>query len=113
MQFIANNSGDGGKAYLLARPIMGIPTMLRGELLSTRMGRTCLADVSKVHELTGEACGAIPPNSLGGMSCDDIWATSVAAEWPCASVGVWLCGQGHPPVTPGQFCVRHWVQILP
>ena len=98
MQFVVNNSGEGGKAYNLVRPNWVLPTKLRGELLSAKLGRTCSADVSIKHELVGESCGAIPPNSLGGMSCDDYWVTRVASEWPCASLGVWLCGQGHPPM---------------
>ena len=99
MQFVANNSGEGGKTYNLVRPNWVLPTKLRSELLSAKMGRTCYADVSITHELVGESCGTIPPNSLGGMSCDDYWVTRVASEWPCASLGVWLCGQGHPPVS--------------
>ena len=98
MQFCVNNTGEGGKTYTLARPNWVLPTKLRGELMSAKLGRTCYADVSIKHELVGESCGAIPPNSLGGMSCDDYWVTRVASEWPVASLGVWLCGQGHPPV---------------
>ena len=98
MQFIVNTWGTEGKAYSLVRPNWVIPTKLREELLAAKVGRICSADVSIRHELTGEACGAIPPNSLGGMSCDDLWAVQVASEWPTASLGVWLCGQGHAPV---------------
>ena len=99
MQFIVNTLGtEEGKAYSLVRPNWVIPTKLKEELAAPRLGRICSADVSITHELTGETCGAVPPNSPGGMSCDDLWAIQVASEWPTASLGVWLCGQGHAPV---------------
>ena len=99
MQFVVNTMGtEEGKAYSLVRPSWVIPTKLKEELVAPRLGRICSADVSITHELIGETCGAIPPNSPGGMSCDDLWAIQVASEWPTASLGVWLCGQGHAPV---------------
>ena len=127
--WIANNiGGEEGKSYHLLQPNWAIPAKLKAELAAAKLGRTCLADVSITHELTGETCGAFPPNSMGGMSCDDIWATMIASEWPTASLGVWLCGQGHAPVGitedscphPGcpvqklhlaEVAARYWVKV--
>ena len=99
MQFIASNTGGQGKPYLLKNPSWAMPPKLRAELTDARLGRTCYADSMTRHELVGESCKASSPSfGEGGMSCDDMWAISVAAEWHIESQGVWLCGQGHPPV---------------
>ena len=129
MQFIASNTGGQGKPYQLKKPSWAMPPKLRAELTEARHGRTCYADSMTRHELVGESCGATSPSTgEGGMSCDDMWALTVAAEWHIESQGVWLCGQGHPPVnitedscpTPGcsvqkthlaEICARYWLNV--
>ena len=129
MNFIANNSGGQGKPYALLKPSWELPPSLRKMLTDARLGRTCYADSISKHELVGESCGAISPTAgEGGLSCDDMFAISVAAEWQIESQGVWLCGQGHPSVcitedscpTPGctvqkshlaEIAARYWLSV--
>ena len=129
MNFIANNTVGQGKPYALLKPSWALPPKLRKELTDARLGRICYADSMSKHELVGESCGAISPTSgEGGLSCDDMFAISVASEWQIESQGVWLCGQGHPPVcitedscpTPGctvlkshlaEIAARYWLGV--
>ena len=129
MNFIASNAGGQGKAYALLKPSWELPLKLRKELTDARLGRTCYADGISKHELVGESCREIPPTSgEGGLSCDDMFAISVASEWQIESQGVWLCGQGHTPVgitedscpTPGctvlkshlaEIAARYWLSV--
>ena len=99
MNFVANNLGDEGKRYSLKKPTRAVPNKLRKELVKAGVGRICYADERTHHELLGEICQEISPSSMGDLTCDDMWAMSVAAEWPTESEGEWLCGQGHKPAS--------------
>ena len=51
------------------------------------------------HELLGETCTLVASSETGDLKCDEIWLSAVAAEWQIQSQGVWLCGQGHAPMS--------------
>ena len=99
MNFIASNLVGQGTQYTLSKPNWGLPTALKEELRKAKLGYNCFASDGTKHEILGESCGLALPSDDSGLTCDDLWVASVAAEWPIESLGEWLCGQGHEPVS--------------
>ena len=99
MNFVAALLGGEGKRYSLSQPSWTMPPKCRDALKETRLGRTCYANGSIHHELLGEPCTLVVSSETGDLKCDEIWLSAVAAEWQIKSQGVWLCGQGHTPMS--------------